>query len=89
VLRVLVTGAAGFVGSRLVNRMLAHPAFERASFTLSDSEVRNVPRDSRVCVHNRDLRDPKIRARLLADKPELVFHLAGILASSSQNSNLP
>jgi D-erythronate 2-dehydrogenase len=84
VLRVLVTGAAGFVGSRLVDRMLAHPAFERASFTLSDSEIRNVPRDSRVCVHNGDLRDPKTRARLLAHKPELVFHLAGILGGAAE-----
>jgi D-erythronate 2-dehydrogenase len=73
------------VGSRLVDRLLAHPAFERASFALSDTEFKIEPRDKRACLHKGDLRDPAARARLLANKPELIFHLAGILGGAAES----
>jgi hypothetical protein len=73
------------VGSRLVDRLLAHPAFERASFALSDTEFKIEPRDKRACLHKGGLRDPAVRARLLANKPELTFHLAGIFGGAAES----
>jgi naringenin degradation protein FdeJ len=81
---VLVTGAGGFVGSRLVARMLAHPDFAQSTFTLVDVSVPHPPDDPRVRVVEGDLQDPAVVDALLEDAPTVVFHLAGILGGAAE-----
>jgi D-erythronate 2-dehydrogenase len=84
-MRVLITGAGGFVGSQLVKNLLAHQAFTQASIMLFDTDSTFTGADPRVSVHRGDLRDPVVRDTLLAGRPELVFHLAGALGGVAEN----
>jgi UDP-glucose 4-epimerase len=74
-LRVLVTGGAGFIGSHIVDRLLAQGHTVCVVDNLSTGLAANVPRA--VAFKRLDICD----ARLLDDavqsfKPEVVFHLA-------------
>lgn len=71
--RVLVTGATGFLGSRLVERLLAGGAQVHA---VSRHDV--PPQDESVRWAHLDLADASATADLIASiRPEVVFHLAG------------
>ena len=78
--RVLVTGAGGFIGRRLVSALLSHPAFADARFALNDLRLVDAPDDSRLTAIEGDFADPT----LLVDQPTHVFHLAGILGGAAE-----
>lgn len=82
--RILVTGAGGFVGRRLVTALLAHPALANAALTLGDSAFASLPGDPRVTAVPGDIADPVVRAALLDNRPDLVFHLAGVLGGAAE-----
>ena len=81
---VLLTGAGGFVGSRLLARLLAHPEFAGSRFTLVDVAVPRPPDDERVTVVEGDLADPAVLDTALQDTPTVVFHLAGVLGGAAE-----
>jgi nucleoside-diphosphate-sugar epimerase len=73
--RILVTGASGFLGSRLCARLLA-----------DDAEVHAVSRTSRSASDERlhwwcaDIEEVDTARRLVADvKPHRIFHLSGLI----------
>ena len=73
--RALVTGGAGFIGSHLVDRLLAvgHPV--RVVDDLSTGSQRNVAADARLS--RIDICDGDAVRDVFADfRPELVFHIA-------------
>lgn len=82
--RILVTGAGGFVGRRLVAALLASPALADATLTLGDMVLPDLPDDPRVTAVSGDIADGAVRAALLRDTPDLVFHLAGILGGAAE-----
>lgn len=82
--QVLVTGAAGFIGARLVRRLLDEPRFADAQFTLGDLTLDTAPSDPRVRSVEGDFSDPAVRGDLLAETPDLVFHLASILGGAAE-----
>jgi UDP-glucose 4-epimerase len=79
--RVLVTGGAGFVGSHIVDLLLAAGA---GPITVVDNLVRGHPRNltaaratGRVSLVEGDIRDQKLMARLVPGS-DLVFHQAAL-----------
>ena len=76
--RVLVTGGASFIGSNLVDALIARGAHVRVVDNLSSGKLANLeaPLDEgAVEFHEGDLRDLAV-ARAAMDGIEVVFHLA-------------
>lgn len=80
---VLVTGAGGFIGARLVQRLLTDARFAGARFVLSDLRL-SAADDPRVVVVEGDLANPEIMARLVDGRPSHVLHLAGVLGRAAE-----
>ena len=79
-MRVLVTGGAGFVGSRLVERLAEGGALVDVLDDLSTGSARNleaVQRYGRVSLVRGDVRDRDLVGDLVREA-DAVFHLAGI-----------
>ncbi|WP_171635032.1 NAD-dependent epimerase/dehydratase family protein [Paenibacillus plantarum] len=85
-MRILVTGATGFVGSCLARRLIVD-GYDVHIFTRSSSDKWRI-RDllTHVTEHDVDLRDPdRIRERVSAIRPEVIFHAAVYGGFSFQN----
>ena len=85
---VLVTGAAGYVASRLLHRHLFPLAQEgRIRLTLTDRDLPSGPasisQEHLRCVAS-DLSEPMSWYALLSDPVDLVFHLAGIVSGRAE-----
>jgi UDP-glucose 4-epimerase len=79
--RALVTGGAGFIGSTLVDRLLAEGHAVDVLDDLSSGSLGNLAearanRDHELKVHQVDLRDEKVVDLIARREPEVVFHLA-------------
>jgi len=76
-MRALVTGGAGFVGSTLVDRLVADGHEVAVLDDLSRGRLDNLAavRDH-IRIFEADVRDRAIRALLAGIRPEVVFHLA-------------
>lgn len=76
-MRILVTGAAGFVGSSLVRRLLSREHEVHVVLRRSSSRLRLVECLPRLGVHEADLTDETAVTRVVCTvRPEAVFHLA-------------
>jgi UDP-glucose 4-epimerase len=74
-MRVLVTGGAGFIGSNLVDALLARGDDVAVVDDLSTGHRENVSAGARL--HHADVRDgAALRALVASLAPEVVFHLA-------------
>jgi UDP-glucose 4-epimerase len=79
--RVLVTGGAGFVGSTLVDRLLAEGYEVDVVDDLSTGSLTNLTearaqREHRMTFQRLDVRSPAVRELIAHRKPEVVYHLA-------------
>jgi nucleoside-diphosphate-sugar epimerase len=79
---VLVTGGAGAIGSRLVKRLVEYNADVIVLDDLSSGYRFNLPEECAFV--QGDVADPDIIAEVMAEKPEIIFHLAAFFAN--QNS---
>lgn len=87
-MRILVTGAAGMLGRKLTARLLSDGRLGRhkvTALTLHDI----VPPDPGpaaipVTAVAGDLADPGAAEALLAHRPEVVFHLAGVVSGEAE-----
>jgi UDP-glucose 4-epimerase len=81
---VLVTGAAGAIGSNLCKRLAHAGALVLAVDDLSSSEGWNIPQDPKVVFQIGDILDESLMLRVFEQRPAIVFHLAACFAN--QNS---
>ncbi|HZJ25617.1 MAG TPA: NAD-dependent epimerase/dehydratase family protein [Acidimicrobiia bacterium] len=80
-MRVLVTGGAGFIGSTLVDRLIAEGYDVDVVDDLSTGSLANLAsaraeRSRRFSFHRLDLRSPAITDLLARRRPEVIYHLA-------------
>lgn len=87
-MRIMVTGANGFVGRALVNRLLdvgelcGQPI---SALLLLDSDLQGFSADSRLRRHVGSITDASLLRRVLADGIDVVFHLAGIAGGAAED----
>jgi UDP-glucose 4-epimerase len=80
-MKLLVTGGAGFIGSALVDRLLAEGHDVEALDDLSTGSLANLAdaradRNGRLRFHQVDVRDPHVVDLIARRAPEVIFHLA-------------
>ncbi|MEZ5311763.1 MAG: GDP-mannose 4,6-dehydratase [Microthrixaceae bacterium] len=80
-MRVLVTGGAGFIGSNLVDRLMAEGHSVDAVDNLSSGRLSNLAdarasADGEFSFHQIDIRDANTAELIEKRAPEVVFHLA-------------
>jgi UDP-glucose 4-epimerase len=80
-MRALVTGGAGFIGSTLVDRLLAEGHSVDVVDDLSSGSLANLAearadRTNEIKVHQVDIRDPGVVELIGRRQPEVIFHLA-------------
>jgi UDP-glucose 4-epimerase len=80
-MRTLVTGGAGFIGSNLVDRLLAEGHSVDVVDDLSTGSLANLAEARAVAhhdltVHNLDIRSEELIELMERRRPEVVFHLA-------------
>jgi UDP-glucose 4-epimerase len=79
-MRTLVTGGAGFIGSTLVDRLLAEGHEVDAVDSLATGNLANLDEartaGGRFTLHEVDVRDDAVSELLEQRQPEVVFHLA-------------
>ncbi|MGH9086091.1 MAG: NAD-dependent epimerase/dehydratase family protein [Acidimicrobiales bacterium] len=80
-MRALVTGGAGFIGSTLVDRLLAEGHSVDVVDDLSSGSLTNLAearasRDHEISFHQIDIRDAGVIDLIGRRRPEVIFHLA-------------
>lgn len=88
-MHVLITGAAGMLGVKLAERLARDGALAGRglrALTLADLAAPEAPRGfaERVTRLDLDLAAPDAAARLIEDRPEVIFHLAAIVSGEAE-----
>ena len=86
-MRVLVTGANGFVGRELVRCLLARGRLRGqviSSLLVLDIDLSGLPEDERVRRHDGSIANAALLRRVLADGIDVVFHLTSIAGGAAE-----
>ncbi len=73
-MRILVTGGAGFIGSHLVDKLVAEKHQVCVLDNLSTGKKENI--NPQVRFYLADIRDQTVKTVMEKEKPEILFHLA-------------
>lgn len=86
-MRVMVTGANGFVGRALVQRLLDAGELRGQPITvlmLLDKDLQGFPEDKRLRRHQGSVTDAALLRRAMADGIDVVFHLVSIPGGAAE-----
>ena len=86
-MHVLVIGAAGMIGRKLVARLAADGAVAGrpiTRLTLTDVIAPQAPANIQTDAYAADLSIPGEAARMVASRPDLIFHLAAIVSGEAE-----
>lgn len=88
-MRILMTGAAGMVGRKLTARLLKDGSLRGEKITaLELQDIVPAPKPDAagvaVTVHTGDMADEGAAAALIASRPDVIFHLAGIVSGEAE-----
>ena len=87
-MHVLITGAGGMIGRKLVDRLVREGQVGGKTIkrmTLHDIAAPEAPKVSYpVVTRGGDIAEPSEAAALVADAPELIFHLAAIVSGEAE-----
>lgn len=80
-MRALITGAAGFAGSHLVDYLIANTDWQLFAFVWERESLENLSSNERTHVIQGDIcREDSIRQAVQKAHPDYIFHLAAIAA---------
>jgi nucleoside-diphosphate-sugar epimerase len=88
-MRVLITGAAGMVGRKLLARLAKDGTLRGRKISALDLHDIVPPQAPAidgvdVSIHTGDLAEPGATAGLVASRPDVIFHLAGIVSGEAE-----
>jgi nucleoside-diphosphate-sugar epimerase len=88
-MNILIIGAGGMIGRKLVKHLLADQNVagrEIAGLLLTDVVAPTVPAGAsiRVSAETIDITSPGAARRLIATRPDLIFHLAGVVSGEAE-----
>jgi nucleoside-diphosphate-sugar epimerase len=88
-MRILITGAAGMVGRKLIARLAKDGSLRGRKINALDLHDIVPPQAPAlagvdVAIHTGDLSEPGAAAKLIASRPDVIFHLAGIVSGEAE-----
>lgn len=88
-MHILITGAAGMIGRKLTARLVKDGALNGQKidkFTLTDVVAAEKPAGfaGKIEISTGDLAAPGAAEKLIAERPEAIFHLAGVVSGEAE-----
>jgi nucleoside-diphosphate-sugar epimerase len=88
-MHILITGAAGMIGRKLIERLVVDRALNGQpieKLTLMDvvAPTRPAGFSDHVKVRTGDLADPTIAMKAVSERPDVIFHLAGVVSGEAE-----
>ena len=88
-MHILITGAAGMIGRKLTERLIMDRALDSKpidKFTLIDivAPARPAGFSDHVKTRAADLAEPGVADKAIAERPEVIFHLAGVVSGEAE-----
>ena len=88
-MHILITGAAGMIGRKLIEQLIVDRALNRQpieKLTLMDivAPTRPAGFSDHVKVRTGDLADPAIAMKAVSERPDVIFHLAGVVSGEAE-----
>src|SRR5262245_36474023 len=88
-MHVLITGAAGMIGRKLTERLVKDGSLNGQvvdRLTLTDVVAPTAPPgfSGKIDARVDDLPAPGVAAQLIAGRPDVIFHLAGVVSGEAE-----
>jgi nucleoside-diphosphate-sugar epimerase len=88
-MHILITGAAGMIGRKLIERLsvdrsLNGQQIERLTLLDVVAPARPAGFSDHVKTRTGDLADPAVAAKAISERPDVIFHLAGVVSGEAE-----